>query len=122
MALRSAQGLLWCNELFQLDVIGKAGIYGNDADHHASVTTGVATVNASGSDNPTAFVGEIGIQGSTLLTANLSLRGGYRLLWVDGVALASDQLAATDFFTSSGIDGSGDVFYQGAYVGLEFAR
>jgi hypothetical protein len=117
-----AQSLLWCHECFQLDAIGKVGIYGNDADHNALITTGVATVNAGGSDDSTAFVGELGIQGAALLTANLSVRGGYRLLWVDGVALASDQLAATDFFTSSGIDGSGDVFYQGAYVGLELTR
>ncbi len=117
-----AQALLHSGDLFRLDVIGKAGIYGNDAEHHAAVDTGVATVTATGEDDPTVFVGEIGINGGTYLTANLTLRGGYQLLWINSVALASDQLAASDFFAGDGIDSSGNVFYHGASVGLEWTR
>ena len=121
-AQAGAQALLYGGDLVRLDVVGKAGIYGNDAEHRARANTNVATITAAGDDSRTAFVGEIGINGVANLTANLSVRGGYRLLWVDSVALASDQLAASDFFTGAGIDGSGSVFYQGAFVGLELTR
>ncbi|MEO8271436.1 MAG: hypothetical protein ABI557_17065, partial [Aureliella sp.] len=69
----------------------------------------------------TAFVAEIGTNGAYCLTDHLSLRGGYRLLWVDGVALVSDQLASSNFYTGNGFNGSGNVFYHGATAGLEYA-
>lgn len=116
-----AQGWLICRDRFSLDVVGKAGIYSNAAAQDSSVTTGVATLNANGRGNRTAFVGEIGTNGAWCLTDHLSLRGGYRLLWIDGVALASDQLASTDFFTGTGFNGSGNAFYHGATAGFEFA-
>ncbi len=112
--------MLWSDDLFSFDVTGKAGVFGNDAAHSAFVNTGVASLHASGAKDSTAFVGEMVFSAATHLTANLNLRGGYRLLWIDSVALASDQLAATNFFTGNGIDGSGDVFYDGAFAGLEF--
>jgi hypothetical protein len=111
---------LWCRDAFSLTTTGKAGVYGNVSNHIASSSTGVATVTAAGADDRTAFVGELGFQGAARLTDHLSLRGGYRLLWIDGVALASEQLAVTDFNQGTGFDGSGDVFYHGAFVGLEF--
>ena len=55
------------------------------------------------------------------LTDHLALRGGYRLLWLDGVALASDQLAVSDFANGSGFNDSGNVFYHGAFAGFELA-
>lgn len=114
-----AQALLWNGDLFRLDIDSKAGIFGNDAIHSALVKTNVAALPAGGGKSQTSFVGEIGVNGATHITENLALRGGYRLLWIDGVALASDQLAATNFFTGTGITGSGDVFYHGAFAGLE---
>lgn len=104
-----------------MDVVSKAGIYSNAAAQDSSVSTGIATLNASGRSTRTAFVGEIGTNGSWCVTDHLSLRGGYRLLWIDGVALASDQLASTNFFTGTGFNGSGNAFYHGATAGLEFA-
>jgi hypothetical protein len=114
-----ADALLWNSDLFRLDITGKAGIFGNGAVHNALVSTGAAALPAGGSKDQTSFVGEFGVTGATYLTENVALRGGYRLLWIDSVALASDQLAVTDFFTGRGIDPSGDVLYQGAFAGLE---
>lgn len=116
-----AQGWLICRDRISWDVVGKAGIYGNQAAHTATVSTGTATVNADGGGSRTAFVGELGTNGAYCLTNQLSLHGGYRLLWVDGVALVSDQLASSNFLTGSGFNGSGSVFYHGATAGLEFA-
>jgi hypothetical protein len=48
---------------------------------------------------------------------------GYQLLWINQVALVgTEQLASTDFVFSSGIDASGDSFYHGAAVGLQYVR
>ncbi len=63
-------------------------------------------------------MGEIGLVGTGYLTKNIAIRGGYRMLWIDSVALASDQVAATDFFSGTGIDVTGDVFYHGGFLGL----
>lgn len=63
-----------------------------------------------------------GIAGDYLLTDRWSVRGGDRLLWIDGVALATDQVAASDFAFDRGTDPTGDVFYHGAFVGMHYVR
>lgn len=101
--------------------VGKAGIYANTAAHDSLYSTGVFAPTARGRTTSTAFVGELGVTGICRLTERLALRGGYRLLWIDGVALATDQVAVSDFLAHTGIDASGDAFYHGAFVGLEYA-
>jgi hypothetical protein len=100
---------------------GKAGIYGNAAAHDSRYSTGVFAPEARGHTASTAFIGELGVTGRCHLTEHLSVHGGYRLLWIDGVALAADQLAVSNFLAGTGIDASGDAFYHGALVGLEYA-
>ncbi len=104
---------------FTLDAVGKAGLFNNSAAQSGSFSTGVVTLPASGREDHTAFIGEIGISGVCQLTDHLAVRGGYRLLWIDGVALASDQLAVSDFANNTGLNSSGDAFYHGAFAGLE---
>ena len=106
---------------YNLDAFGKAGIFGNSSAQNSDFSTGIVTVPAHGSGTNTAFIGELGTTGKMQLTDHLALRGGYRLLWLDGVALASDQLAASDFANGSGFNGSGNVVYQGAFAGFELA-
>jgi hypothetical protein len=101
---------------------GKAGIYADAAAHDSVYTTGVFAPIASERTTSTAFIGELGVNGVCRLTDHLSFRGGYRLLWIDGVALATDQVAVSDFLTHTGIDTSGDAFYHGAFVGLQYVR
>ncbi len=113
---------LWCNKYFQFDAIGKAGVYGNHSQHNGLLATDAATIVATGSDDDVAFIGELGVVGSVCVTSCFKLRGGYRLLWLDGVALATDQLAATNFNDGIGYQGSGDVFYHGAFAGIELCH
>jgi hypothetical protein len=116
------QATLWnqCGP-FVLEACGKAGIFNNSAAQNSAVRTGLVTLPATGRDDCTAFIGEVGITGTCQLTDRLALRGGYRLLWIDGVALASDQLPVSDFANNAGFNGSGDAFYHGAFAGLEYA-
>ncbi|NND98529.1 MAG: hypothetical protein HKN47_14510 [Pirellulaceae bacterium] len=117
-----AKACLWNDRLVSLNLVGKAGIYGNDASHDSLITSGTATLTANGDGSPTSFIGEIGLRGGLCLTDTITLRGGYNLLWLDGVAVASDQLSSSDYFAGTGFDGSGDLFYHGASVGLELRR
>jgi hypothetical protein len=75
---------------------------------------------AGGRTTATALIGELGVMGACYLTEHLALRGGYRLLWIDGAALATDQLAVSNFLTHTGIDAAGDAFYHGPSAGLEY--
>jgi hypothetical protein len=105
-----------------IEGVGKAGIYADAAAHDSVYATGVFAPTAGGRTTSTAFIGELGVTGACRLTEQLSFRGGYRLLWIDGVALATDQVAVSDFLTHTGIDTSGDAFYHGAFVGLQYVR
>jgi hypothetical protein len=105
---------LW-NRASPLSVNGvlKGGVYGNFADRDlALIFNGVPVVGVEDDDSDVAFVGDIGIAAAYPLSDHVALRGGYQLLWIDGVALADEQ-------DSQDFDTSGDVFYHGALVGLE---
>ena len=115
------EGRLWSHHSFSLDAVGKAGVFGNAAAQDSAILTGLVTLPSNGSSAHTAFIGEVGAIGSFQLTEHLALRGGYRLLWIDGVALATDQLTVSEFANGTGFSSSGSVFYHGAFAGSEFA-
>ena len=54
------------------------------------------------------------------LNKRVSVRAGYNLLWIEGVALAPDQLDFT-FTSTSGtaLNDGGGVFLHGVSVGIE---
>ncbi|MEX0979080.1 MAG: hypothetical protein WDZ48_09525, partial [Pirellulales bacterium] len=79
---------------------------------------------------PTAFVGDLNFTGLYQLTEHWAVRVGYQLLWISGVALASEQssvgggfggaVATQAFFDPSfPIVTSGDVFFHGALVSAQ---
>ena len=112
---------------FSLDTALKAGIYNDNArNSFAYDSTALAEHKTSGdSASNVAFCGEIGITATYDLTERLSLRGGYELLWLDGVALASQQPILNPpplLRTATSVGTSGDVFYNGAFIGLEYRR
>jgi hypothetical protein len=107
------------------DVTGKAGIYGNAASQSQYVTDFpnpdpeyFLRDPVSSSTGQFAFVGELNLGLSLPLNNWLSLRGGYNLLWIEGVALAGNQLDFTDT-DPSGVSTNGCVFLHGAHVGVE---
>ncbi|MGI8977687.1 MAG: hypothetical protein ACR2FY_00530 [Pirellulaceae bacterium] len=118
-----AEANVWNNGgSFRLDSWVKAGIYYDLIRHHSAFEFPAGNpllppVNQR--DNNTAFLGEIGAVGVYQLTDTISIRGGYQLLWLDGVALASEQVPTSNFFTDTDADVHGDVFFHGALVGVE---
>lgn len=111
---------VWDNyRRLHIEALGKAGIYGNDASHRSVIDTGVVTIPATSRGGRVAFLGEVGVTGSYRLTDRWSIRGGYQMMWIEGVTIATDQVSATNFITQTGFDRNGGVFYHGAFVGLE---
>jgi hypothetical protein len=106
---------------FRVDSVFKAGIFGNSADNTFGVTQAIGPAFGAGqSKGQVAFVGEIGLTGVYQWTDHIALRGGYQLLWVEGVALASDQLSAVDVLAANGIDTTGGTLYHGALASIDF--
>jgi hypothetical protein len=113
---------LWNSGPFRFNSVFKGGLYGVESDNaFTNVTIAHATIRNGASDSDVAFVGEIDLLGTYSICRNVALRGGYQLLWIDGVALASDQASATNPGNGGAvIDTNGQLFYQGATVALEF--
>jgi hypothetical protein len=101
----------------------KGGVYGNDANNDFTHLRAPAYGNVSRDNRKgqLAFVGDIALTGSCQLTRHVALRGGYQMLLAQGVALGSENLAATNPYTGVGIDASGFVFYHGALASVDFA-
>ncbi|MCE9526989.1 MAG: hypothetical protein K8R36_13140 [Planctomycetales bacterium] len=118
-----ADATIWNNGArLRLDGWVKAGIYYDLIRHRSAIELPPGTpvfTPVNQRDNNTAFLGEIGLVGVYQLTDTLALRAGYQLLWLDGVALASDQVGTTNFVTGTGADIHGDVFFHGALLGVE---
>jgi hypothetical protein len=118
-----ANANVWNNgSRFRLDSWIKAGIYYDLIRHRSAIEFPPGSqifTPVNQRDNNTAFLGEIGLVGVYQLTDTIAIRGGYQLLWLDGVALASEQVRTSNFFTGTGTDVHGDVFFHGALVGVE---
>lgn len=116
-------GYNWQCGRFGLDFLGKAGLYGNGARLQTEMGDfNNTTVLRNFTDNETitAFIGELNLQGTYCVTDWFLLRAGYRILWLEGVALAPNQLDFSDSPTagSSIIDKSG-LYLYGFNVGGE---
>lgn len=105
----------------RVNSVMKAGIYGNDASNDFTFSLlNIPLVNGGASGSQTAFVGEINVNASYQVTQNLAIRGGYQLLWIDGLALASHQAGQTLLEGDINIlDSSSGMFYHGALVGAD---
>lgn len=118
-----AQVLLWdAGERLTVAADGRAGVFGNAAAQHSRYDFGVVTETDRGSTTPVSFLGEIGVTAGYRLSQRWSAQAGYRLMWINQLALATDGVAASDFLFGGGIDASGDTFYHGATVGLQYIR
>ena len=118
------EAVLWdCGGRLRIDNILKAGIFANaSGEQNTLLDTGAAVFTASDRTEELAFVGEVGFYAVFRLTDHVSIRGGYQAMVIEGLALAPDQVAVTDFTAGNGIDAGGNLFYHGALVGIEVTR
>ena len=105
---------------FWFDFGGKAGIFLNSATSSASgFGPPLPPLHASAHADQTAFVGELALTAVYQVTPHFFLRGGYRVMWLEGVALAPDQLAATGFNNLPTINTGAGLLLHGALAGFE---
>jgi hypothetical protein len=111
---------VWTNGLWSVNAWAKAGLFHNSADQLTNVFfPGVGTVGDQ--DDNTAFAGDLAITAVRQLNDWLAFRIGYQLLWIDGVALAPDQLLGTNDVTVpiAILENDSEVFFHGGFLGLE---
>jgi hypothetical protein len=102
---------------FSIEGVVKAGVFGNYSDLAMSVRD---QSRLGDKTTHTAAMGEIGLMGIYQVTNNLSARLGYQAMWLDGVAIAGNQVEYVDPANSKPYMG-GTLFYHGASAGLEYA-
>lgn len=95
-----------------VNFLGKAGIYGNYADQN---TSGPVIGNSYNEGVHAAFAGQCTLAGTLQLTRRMSLRSGYTVLWLDGVALAPGQVYSTGTSLTQG----DSLYFNGGFVQLQ---
>ena len=114
--------MLWSRGSFAVEGLAKAGLYGNVADQNTLVANvGGAVPQFSAASERAAFAGELALTGSYIINDNWSLRSGYQALWLDGVALAPDQLDNSDLITGAAtLNLKGTPIYHGFLLAAEY--
>ena len=121
-----ADGKLFERGRFSLSGLLKAGAYLNHASQLTAVSLEKKVYEAGASTNQASFVGETGLQCKYQITSGITLKFGYEVLWLSGVALAPGQIRKTytiapSTVESTGIDSGSNVLFHGATAGFEFS-
>jgi hypothetical protein len=107
----------------RLESVIKAGIYGNAAANSSRLRyheAGLYYFSDADKGNA-AFVGEIGLSGVYQITPHWACSLGYQLLWIDGLALAPEQvLASNPLDNSATVHCTSSVFFHGAFATIEY--
>jgi hypothetical protein len=117
-----ADAILWQNGgRFRVEGVIKAGIFGNSAvSNLTEAINGSNVLNVGSSRSRPAFVGDLNFTGVYQINDRWALRGGYQLLWLSGVAVASEQLQGINFSTAHfSTTTANGAFFHGALVGVE---
>ena len=104
--------------ILRLDGSIKGGIYQNGAEQSSSFATAVAAAK----NDDIAWMGEA--RGAVVfpLTPHLFIRGGYHVIHLSGLAIASDQINNTDLAVvppTASLNTDGRAIYHGWFLGLE---
>jgi hypothetical protein len=97
----------------------KAGVYANSASQATRRFDDFLDESQTATKNHTAFLGEAGLALTYQFSEHLAARAVYQAVWLEGVALAPEQLGATDFAGTAVVDTAGSMFYHGGGIGLE---
>jgi hypothetical protein len=111
-----------CRGPWSVEGTGKVAVFGNDASTSQVLTDFPDFVlrDVRASDGDVAFLGELNLSLIRQVSDHWFLRGGYNLIWIDGIALAPDQLDFTLASTSgTTIDTDNTMFLHGVNLGIE---
>jgi hypothetical protein len=110
--------LLPASPRFQLEAVAKTGIYGSYSQSRALLFRPAGSTVLGNERSVATFVGEFGLNASLMLRRWLSLEAGYRVLFLDGIALAGEQFSTTSMVVPVTNMNQGDVILHGFNVGL----
>lgn len=104
--------------IVRLDGSLKGGVYQNTAEQNSRFAAALAAAEA----NDIAWIGEA--RGAVVfpITPHLFLRGGYHVIHLSGLAVASDQINNTDLAAvppTATVNSDGRAIYHGWFMGLE---
>lgn len=108
---------------FKVGAEFEAGVYGVRSKQDTTVIcTTCPLIREGAKDNDAAFISEASAIGLFRVTPRFAIRGGYTVLYVNGVALAAENFNdAPPFFARQvTIDNNGDALYHGANLGFEW--
>lgn len=115
-----ADAVLFQHSRFQIDGIVKAGAYGNSIVTNTTLTDNTGTLHAGSSKTQFAFEGELTVDVKYHVTDAIALKGGYQVMWFDGLAGASDQMATTDIIGgTAAVNVKSSPILHGAFAGAE---
>jgi len=117
--------LLFSGDRLSLSAFGKSGIFYNDAQNFSrgrfrSAVLTIDSTSGGDSDDELSFVFESGLNAGVQLTERLTFQAGYNIMWLNGVALASDQIAATDLAGGPSRVDTRNLFLHGLTLGATF--
>ena len=107
----------WC-----LRFTGRIGLYGNQGSHSGqllSLATPAVSFPATGDDSTLAFHCETGVEARWRFQQASSLVLSYQVSVLDGLGLASEQPAATNFLSQSGYHSNGTIVLHSLTAGVE---
>lgn len=97
----------------------KVGVFGNDARHRAALDTGAVVLRINDSADNLSWMAEANAKAELPITHHLSITGGYTVMWLDQIAIATDQLPQSNFFTGTGHSERGTALFHGGVVAVE---
>jgi len=111
--------LLWQWNRLEFLAEGAAGVYNNHTRNRLQTITNITRTTGLDSSR-TAFVGELNLTARYHLRDHISIEGGYRLLWLDGIAMANEQaiINRSPSNPADRIANSSELFAHGALVNL----
>jgi hypothetical protein len=103
----------------------EAGVYGTGSRQRTNMTsTASPSLQEYVEDNDVAFIGEGGVSALYRINSHWSVKAGYQVLFIDGVATAVDNFNTQSPFAArtAFLDNNGDAFFHGATLGFEWTR
>ena len=110
-------------ECFGLQAVGKVGVHTNNTKQRSWIYESLSDAvyqPVSMSGTKTSFSSEVNLGGYFKVTPNVSIVGGYNLMWIGDIARAADQLDF-NYPPRNGQIATDTLFMHGANVGLEWS-
>ncbi len=99
----------------------RVGAFWNNISHHTTIASGdgISALDVSSDRDVVSLLAQLDVGANFQLTPNIGLFAGYRVVAINGIALADDQVPflADDLFGISDIDHNANLVLHGALVG-----